>query len=85
MYLLAEFVFPLKTILLFVLLHEHCTLCTEHMYLRNCDFFIVHIFHFDTITTQAESLDVLALKVHKHEIFFNTFLQKPKPYDLKGL
>ncbi len=26
-----------------------------------------------------------ALKVHKHEIFFLLFLQKPKPYGAKGL
>ncbi len=26
-----------------------------------------------------------ALKVHKHEIFFFTFLQKPNPYGPKGL
>jgi hypothetical protein len=25
------------------------------------------------------------LKVHKHEIYFFTFLQKPKPYGPKGL
>ena len=25
------------------------------------------------------------LKVHKHEIFFLLFLQKPKPYGPKGL
>jgi hypothetical protein len=28
---------------------------------------------------------VLVLKVHKHEIFFLLFLQKPKPYGPKGL
>jgi hypothetical protein len=27
----------------------------------------------------------LSLKVHKHEIFCLTFLQKPKPYGFKGL
>jgi hypothetical protein len=30
-------------------------------------------------------MDEGTLKVHKHEIFLNTFLQKPKPFGPKGL
>ncbi len=30
-------------------------------------------------------LITVGLKVHKHEIFFILFLQKPKPYGPKGL
>ncbi len=33
----------------------------------------------------CKSLTNLPLKVHKHEIYFGLFLQKPKPYGPKGL
>ncbi len=36
------------------------------------------------IQIRIKDPDVL-LKVHKHEIFFLLFLQKPKPYGPKGL
>ncbi len=38
-----------------------------------------------TLATLPTLPTIPTLKVHKHEIFFLLFLQKPKPYGPKGL
>ncbi len=37
------------------------------------------------INRSQQNSRAVPLKVHKHEIFLNTFLQKPNPYGPKGL
>jgi hypothetical protein len=58
----------------------------DFLYTVNYSLLLLSTMGFGRVTALRTPVVFLgSLKVHKHEIFFLLFLQKPKPYGPKGL